>query len=272
MRLSTRGESNEAGIFSASRLNELGPPGEKLLREDCPNFGHGRWRGEFGGEGSDGAIGAGDAAGDDPGKMLEMRRYVEGEAVVSDPTTHRDADGGDFAGADPDAGEAVATGRGETEAADGTNHHFLQKAKVGVQVFDGRKVDDRIADDLAGTVISDVAAAIGVGDRNALGGELSGGPEQVFHGSVAQTYRVNRVVFGEYQLVGYLALDALTDEDQLAGSRLGVSRASPVFYLDTADLLHAGKLATRQPRATLGYEITSEECRPSMRRWLSPIM
>lgn len=271
MRLSTRGESNEGGIFSASRLNELRPPGAKLLREHCPNFGHGRWRREFGGKRCDGAIGARDATGDDAGKMLEVGRDVEGEAVVSDPTTHRDADGGDFAGADPDAGEAVASGGGEPEATDGTYHHFFQKSEVGVEVFDGRKIDDRIADDLPRAVVGDVAAAIGIGDRDALGGKLSGVPEQVFHGAVAQTYRVNRVVFGEDQLVRCLALDALTDKDELAGSRIGVSRASPVFHLDIADLLHTRKLATRLPRATLGYVIASEDRRPSMRRNLSPV-
>ena len=48
------------------------------------------------------------------------------------------------------------------------DHHVLEIADIAVHVAAiGLQVDDRIADDLAGAVIRDVAAAAGLGDLDA---------------------------------------------------------------------------------------------------------
>src|SRR5690606_16904496 len=145
-------------------------------------------------QGGDGAVGRGDAAGDDALEVGEVGVHVEGEAVVGDPAAHGHADGGDFAVGDPDAGLAVAAGGDEAEFADGVDQDLFQKAQVGVEVFAGGEVDDGVADELAGAVVGDVAAAVGLDDFDAFVGEAGGVPDEVLVRAAAQADGIDGVV------------------------------------------------------------------------------
>ena len=63
--------------------------------EDGFDGGEGDVAAEFGAEGGDGAVGGGDAAGDDAAEVGEIGRDVEGEAVVGDPAFDGHAEGGE---------------------------------------------------------------------------------------------------------------------------------------------------------------------------------
>jgi len=91
---------------------------------------------------------------------VEVGVHVERETVIGHPAFHGDADGGDFARADPDAGLALAARAFESEDGDALDEHLFEEAQVGVQVLSWCQVDDRIADDLAGAVVGDVAATV----------------------------------------------------------------------------------------------------------------
>jgi len=77
----------------------------------------------------------GDSTGNDAGKRREVIVHVERKSVEGDPSLHRDADGGDLARADPDAGLPRLAGGGESEAAKSVDDHLFEEAQVGVEVF-----------------------------------------------------------------------------------------------------------------------------------------
>src|SRR5438046_7128599 len=65
-------------------------------------------------------------------------------------------------GRDPDTGFAGLTSSGDAKIRARTNHRFFQHAYVPSDIApDSGKLQDRIANDLAGTVVGDVAAAVG---------------------------------------------------------------------------------------------------------------
>src|SRR5439155_2315669 len=78
-----------------------------------------------------------------------------------------DADGHDLAVADPDAGIARQPARLNAEVGEGVDQANLEVAQVEADVRCGAQIEDRIADQLAGTVIGDVAAAIDLEARDA---------------------------------------------------------------------------------------------------------
>lgn len=211
---------------------EGGPEGLEFPGDDFLNGGEVEVVAEFGVEGGDGAFGSRDAARDDASEVGEVGVYVEGEAMVSDPTPDGDPEGGDFARADPDAGEAGASRGGEAEGADGVDQNLLEEAKVGVQVFAGGEGDDGVADELAGTVVGDVSAAVGRGEFDTLGGEPGGVPDQVFLGAGAEADGEHGLVFGEDQRVTDLAGQVAGDEGFLRDTGGFVARAPPVDHGD----------------------------------------
>ena len=110
----------------------------------------------------------GDAAGNDVPEHAEVGVDVEGEAVHRASSADPDADGGDLAGSsttgvDPDP-RIVAEPAGTRQAHVG--QRVDDELLHGVHVVAGgarnrRHTDDRIADQLAGAVIGDVASPIG---------------------------------------------------------------------------------------------------------------
>src|SRR5215213_652593 len=100
--------------------------------------------------------------------MVELRRDVEREAVAGDPSGDPDPDRRDLLRADPRTGQAGDPAGGHTPIGADADHHFLDVANVAMHVAAIRlEVDDRVADDLPGTVIRHVAAAAGLLDVDA---------------------------------------------------------------------------------------------------------
>src|SRR5688572_21142534 len=111
----------------------------------------------------------GDPARHDQVETGEVGGDVEGEAVARHPARDADADGGELHVAYPGAAEAFHASGCDPEVRGGANQHFLEIADVAVDVLAIRlEVDDRIADQLPGTVEGDVAATPGLVDRDAL--------------------------------------------------------------------------------------------------------
>ena len=121
-----------------------------------------------------GDLAVGDAAGDDPVEVAEIRRDVECEAVRGDALRDVDADGSDLflkdaaPGEGPDTG-ALADALGhDAEVAAGADKNLFEQTNVvdrtEVRAFlageVAAEVDDGIADELARAVVGDVSTAI----------------------------------------------------------------------------------------------------------------
>jgi len=152
-----------------------------------------------------------DAAGDDEVEVAEVGVDVEGETVGGDEAGDVNADGGKLGiGFCPDAGEAVEAFGGDGEVGRGANEDFFEAADevddadvladrrasldrtaeggrpymviAKHRLFDAREsaeVEDGIADDLAGAVESDVAAAVALEEFDAAPGEEFGRGDDV---------------------------------------------------------------------------------------------
>jgi hypothetical protein len=107
----------------------------------------------------------GDAAGNDEVEIAEIGCNVIGKAVRGNPSADVNADGREFffggRGWDPDAcfsGDAIG---GDSEIGRGADHGFFESAHVPANVsLNLVEIEDRIADDLAGTMIGDISAAV----------------------------------------------------------------------------------------------------------------
>jgi hypothetical protein len=106
--------------------------------------------------------------------------------VAGYPAFYGHADGGDFFVAEPDAGVfGFATGY-EAVAAEGADDSFFEGVDVPVDVLPPfGEVEDGVADELAGVVAGDVAAAVGMGDGDAFGLEPGGVGDEVFVAAAA---------------------------------------------------------------------------------------
>jgi hypothetical protein len=178
-----------------------GVDGDHLALEDVAEFGggvvgdllKGGWRIARGFELERGDGLVGDAAGDDEGEVAEVGGDVESEAVRGDGLGDVDADGGDLflgdgaASIGPDAGELADALGGDPEVFAGEDEGFFHEAdevdgaEVGA-LFAGEvaaEVEDGIADELAGAVVGDVAAAVDLVDGDAFAGEEVVGGEDV---------------------------------------------------------------------------------------------
>ena len=134
----------------------------------------------------------GDAAGNDQVEVAKVGGNVEGEAVRSDPATDVNADSGKFLfgnifwGLEPDAGLAWDAKCSDAEIGGSADHGFFERADIPVNVTaDGIKIKDRVADDLAGAVIGDVAATVGFAELNILLTKDVLGGKEIFLACVA---------------------------------------------------------------------------------------
>src|SRR5579863_9406782 len=101
------------------------------------------------------------AAGYDRAEVREIGVHVEGKAVRSDPARDVDAHRHQLVVADPDARGARDAARLDAEVARHADEHFLERPHVPAEVAPVLgQIENRIAYELAGTVIRDVAAAI----------------------------------------------------------------------------------------------------------------
>jgi len=163
-------------------------------------------------------------------QKCERSGEVEREAVVGDPAFYGDADCGDLALAYPDAGESGAAAGGEPERAHGVDEHLLKEAEVGVEVALRVERHDGVADDLAGAVVSDVAAAAGLREGDAACRALCLAPKQVLLCARAPSECEDGVVLGKNERVAYFARDSLGDECFLPCECVCVSRPPPIDH------------------------------------------
>ena len=151
------------------------------------------------------------AAGHDPLERLQVVVDVDREAVGRDPLLDVDADRGDLALPHPHAGVvgALLGARARLDALLGERRddRLLHRAQVGDDVADAH---DRVADELAGAVVGDAAAAVDVDDVDALAA-VPGLAHRQLAGRRAPPARVDRRVLEQQQRVG--------DRVGLAGAR-----------------------------------------------------
>ncbi len=105
-------------------------------------------------------------AGDDPLEHRQVRIDVQGEPVAGPVPGDPDANGGDLLVADPDAGPPVDAPGRDAEVGERADEDLLELAHVSDDVADpgagSGDGDDRVADQLAGPVVGDVAAPVGL--------------------------------------------------------------------------------------------------------------
>src|ERR1700689_5553243 len=111
-----------------------------------------------------------DSARRDRIEVAEVGGYVQREAVPRDPAAKTDADRRNLARADPDAGHRVAASRVDAEFCERIDHRGFESAEilrhVAVAAFE---LENRIADQLAGTVIGHLSAARDAPHRHTRG-------------------------------------------------------------------------------------------------------
>ncbi len=173
----------------------------QLLDDDCGGFGDGDFPAGLGCEASHGN--AVEAAGGD----CEKRRQalwgdVDREAMHGNPFPYANADGGELAVFHPDAGKAIAATGVHAEVVAGADEGVFEFAQVIMEVAaTGIEVEDRVADELAGAVISRLAATVGFVKRVRKGGGIAEGR------LVAQaTDGVNGLVFEQENRVAAAAI------------------------------------------------------------------
>lgn len=113
--------------------------------------------------------------------MVHVGVEVDGEAVEGDPSADADADGGDFGGlvglevvlgVDPDAGGLRVGVGGDVVVGEGGDDGGFEQSDVFVDAeLGGVEIDDGVGDELAGAVVCDIAAAVGLVEGDALRGE-----------------------------------------------------------------------------------------------------
>ena len=103
------------------------------------------------------------AARHDQVEIVEVGRHVEREPVARHPPGDSDADRGQLAVAHPDTRQPRHAPGFDAVVGRHPDQHFLEIAHVAVDVAAvGLQIDDGIADELAGAVVGDVAAAPGL--------------------------------------------------------------------------------------------------------------
>src|ERR1700730_2355661 len=122
------------------------------------------------------------AAGHDPGvEDLEVAGQVEGEAVAGDGLVQLHADGRHFGASGPDAGHSgSARLRGDSQGREVGDQRLLEAANMAEDVAaQGREVKDRVADQLAWTVVGRISAPVGPDQLDPSSSALLLAPEQV---------------------------------------------------------------------------------------------
>ncbi len=143
-----------------------------------------------------------DAAGNNETEGAEVRAEVEGEAVAGDAAGDVDANGGKFLGGfgcGPDAGEAGQAAGGDAAGGGGADEDFLESAHVihraefeaagarrqKSRAGAGAEIENGIADELAGTMEGDIAAAVALRQLDAARGQGGAAEQHVFGVGVA---------------------------------------------------------------------------------------
>src|SRR6266536_725078 len=156
-------------------------------------------------------------AGDDGIEPGEVGRAVQREAVTGDLARHAHADRHQLGVAHPDAGERAELAAGlEAEVAGDVHQRVLDPRDERPDALGAVEPGDRVADELAGTVVGGLAAALGADD---LGAQR---PEPVLAGehvavAAALADGVDVRVLQQQHGVGDLAGDPPLDQFPLPG-------------------------------------------------------
>jgi hypothetical protein len=199
-----------------------------------------------------------DAAGDDPFEVAEVGGDVERESVGGDALGDVDADGRDLLLADtasgdgPDAGELADALGHDAEVAAGADQSLFEETDVvdGAKVwafFAGKiaaEIEDGVADELAGAVIGDVAAAIDLVHLHSTLGEEIVASEDVGAVGVAAEGEDGRMLQHEESVADEVLL-ASGDDLLLDGESFAVGDAAEMEKID----VHERVVAERKSRA-----------------------
>ena len=119
---------------------------------------------------------SGDAAGDDQSEVVEIGATLKRKAVARDPAGDADADRGQLVVADPRARSGPGMRPAVTPNAAAMRIITSSRSRTYrcTSQRSGLQIDDRIADELAGTVVGDVAAAPRLEDSTPSAASASG--------------------------------------------------------------------------------------------------
>src|SRR5271166_4938164 len=153
---------------------------------------------------------------------------IQRETMRSDPAADVDADCGHFLAIHPDARAARNAPARNPELGQRIDDHLLDGPDISAHVaLPFSQIHDWIADDLAGAVISNIAAAISWIKVDAGAAERRVTREQVLRVAIAALGNHMRV-FDEQELIGYQAVLALFDEIALDRKCIGVPDAAQI--------------------------------------------
>ena len=237
----------------------------------------------------------GDAARHDQREVVRSVVTLQREAVAGDPARDADADGRQLLVADPDAGQSRDASARRCRNRRRPDQHLFEVAHVPVHVAAiGLEIDDRVADDLAGPVIGDVAAAPGLEHLDAARGQVVVGRENVRPAAVAaHAEREDGRMLDQQQQIADRAGAPLLDERALQRERVGVRHQAEAPDLEgshrirsigrPADAARLGSSDARRSRCSAsglsGSQFSScclmcamnwSATAPSMRRWSKP--
>lgn len=243
--------------FGAGAEGGKGIDGENLLREDVAELAGGlmgevlkRGKGDtfrdLKIEAGDWLVG--DATRVDELEVAQVGGDVEGESVGGDPAGDVDADGADFSlatgswlgvmEAAPDArkpGDASGANAIDTAEADQGFFHHADKVHgteaAAFGILKAAQVEDGVADELAGTVIGNVAAAVDFVKSDAAAGEEFIGREDVGAAGVATECQNGRMFEQEKSVVD-VACEAHGRDFRLNAESFVVGYAAEVEVLD----------------------------------------
>jgi len=120
------------------------------------------------------------SARDDEIEIGEVGRDVEGEPVPGDPVARVHADRGDLLAAGPHSGERSIPFAGNSIVGERVDQRFLDLSQVPVQILlVALEIDDRISDELAGSVEGDVSSALDLEQLHAFALEKLRGCDEV---------------------------------------------------------------------------------------------
>ncbi len=167
-------------------------------------------------------------------KVFQIRIQVESETVRGDPAADVNADGSQLRAARPDAGAAFHAPGCDAEIGKRVDQNLFNRAHVEMHVaLPIMKIQNGITDDLAGSMISDIASAIGFVEPDSRAREHFRAGQQIGFLAVAPHGDHVRMLDNE-KLIGDLAALALFHQVLLHDESFVPFQASQLAQLAAA--------------------------------------
>jgi hypothetical protein len=179
---------------------------------------------------------ASDPAGDDQAEVVEIGRDVQRETVTGDPTGDSNAYRCEFVLPDPHARQTLLAVGHDPEISGRSDQYLFQIANVPMDVAAvGIQIQDWIPDDLAGTMISDVATSAGFVELNMPGIEFVGTHQQMSPPAITPRSQCQHTgVLDEQQHVVHASELPIGDEIALQRESIGITRHSKTANFETS--------------------------------------